>query len=31
VAERSAAFARRPVGHDHDHDRDRDHGHDHVD
>jgi nitrile hydratase accessory protein len=29
LAERSAAFARRPVGHDHRHDHD--HGHDHVD
>jgi nitrile hydratase accessory protein len=29
VTERSAAYARRPVGHDHRHDHD--HGHDHVD
>jgi nitrile hydratase accessory protein len=31
VAERSAAFAHRPAGHDHRHDHDHGHEHDHVD
>jgi nitrile hydratase accessory protein len=30
VGERSAAFSRRPTGHDHRHDHEHEHGHDHL-